>query len=88
LGLKTEAVRRLIEADYVGRRQERLLIEGEETKQLNPSVIMDMRHKMVNLTYKLYFCIFYSYTKLKSLYISYYIFFLSSFYNKFVISIK
>ncbi|XP_037710756.1 calponin homology domain-containing protein DDB_G0272472 [Drosophila subpulchrella] len=46
LGLKTEAVRRLIEADYVGRRQERLLIEGEETKQLNPSVIMDMRHKM------------------------------------------
>ncbi|XP_043662994.1 trichohyalin isoform X1 [Drosophila teissieri] len=46
LGLKTDAVRRLIEADYVGRRQERLLIEGEDPKQLNPSVIMDMRHKM------------------------------------------
>ncbi|XP_016954917.1 uncharacterized abhydrolase domain-containing protein DDB_G0269086 [Drosophila biarmipes] len=46
LGLKTDAVRRLIEADYVGRRQERILIEGEDTKQLNPSVIMDMRHKM------------------------------------------
>ncbi|KAH8351935.1 hypothetical protein KR084_000699 [Drosophila pseudotakahashii] len=46
LGLKTDAVRRLIEADYVGRRQERILIEGENTKQLNPSVIMDMRHKM------------------------------------------
>ncbi|KAH8283062.1 hypothetical protein KR054_011935 [Drosophila jambulina] len=46
LGLKTEAVRRFIEVDYVGKRQERLLIEGDEPKQLNPSVIMDMRHKM------------------------------------------
>ncbi|XP_017075583.2 calponin homology domain-containing protein DDB_G0272472 isoform X2 [Drosophila eugracilis] len=47
LGLKTDAVRRLIGADYIGRRQEKLLIEGEDTKQLNPSVIMDMRHKMI-----------------------------------------
>ncbi|XP_017047344.1 calponin homology domain-containing protein DDB_G0272472 [Drosophila ficusphila] len=46
LGLKTDAVRRFIEADYVGKRQERLLIEGDEPKHLNPSVIMDMRHKM------------------------------------------
>jgi len=58
LGLKTEAVRRLIEADYVGRRQERLLIEGEETKQLNPSVIMDMRHKMVNWSlHNIFYCL-------------------------------
>ncbi|EDW54093.1 GM18173 [Drosophila sechellia] len=46
LGLKTDAVCRLIETDYVGRRQERLLIEGEDSKQLNPGLIMDMRHKM------------------------------------------
>ncbi|XP_022220908.2 LOW QUALITY PROTEIN: trichohyalin [Drosophila obscura] len=46
LGLKTDAVRRFIEVDYVGQRQEKLLIEGEHAKQLNPSVIMDMRHEM------------------------------------------
>ncbi|XP_001356828.3 uncharacterized abhydrolase domain-containing protein DDB_G0269086 [Drosophila pseudoobscura] len=46
LGLKTDAVRRFIEVDYVGKRHEKLLIEGEQGKQLNPSVIMDMRHEM------------------------------------------
>lgn len=46
-GLKTDAVRRFIEVDYVGKRQQRQLIEGDDPKQLNPSVIMDMRHKMV-----------------------------------------
>ncbi|KAH8419387.1 hypothetical protein KR222_010295 [Zaprionus bogoriensis] len=46
LGLKTDAVRRFIEVDYVDKRQSQLLIDGEPTRQLNPSVIMDMRHEM------------------------------------------
>ncbi|XP_034666103.1 trichohyalin [Drosophila subobscura] len=46
LGLKSDAVRRFIEVDYVGQRQEKLLIDGQQAKQLNPSVIMDMRHEM------------------------------------------
>ncbi|BFF95773.1 trichohyalin [Drosophila madeirensis] len=46
LGLKSDAVRRFIEVDYVGQRQENLLIDGKQAKQLNPSVIMDMRHEM------------------------------------------
>ncbi|KAH8413491.1 hypothetical protein KR009_011764 [Drosophila setifemur] len=45
LGLKTDAVRRLIEVDYVGKREERRLIDGASS-QMNPSEIMDMRHKM------------------------------------------
>ncbi|KAH8241568.1 hypothetical protein KR026_012559 [Drosophila bipectinata] len=45
-GLKSDAVRRFIEVDYVGKQQQRQLIEGDDPKQLNPSVIMDMRHKM------------------------------------------
>lgn len=51
LGLKTDAVRRFIEVDYVGKRQSQLLIDGEQPKQLNPSVIMDMRHEMVSSEY-------------------------------------
>ncbi|XP_030383502.1 calponin homology domain-containing protein DDB_G0272472 [Scaptodrosophila lebanonensis] len=48
LALKTDAVRRLIETDYIGKHNERLLIEGEPepSKKLNPSVIMDIRHEM------------------------------------------
>ncbi|KAL7741833.1 hypothetical protein ACLKA6_012056 [Drosophila palustris] len=46
LSSKTDAVRRFIELDYVGKRQSQLLIDGQPTKQLNPSVIMDMRHEM------------------------------------------
>ncbi|EDW11354.1 trichohyalin [Drosophila mojavensis] len=46
LGLKTEAVRRFIEVDYVDRKQAQLLIDGQPQKQLNPSVVMDMRHEM------------------------------------------
>ncbi|XP_030554781.1 trichohyalin [Drosophila novamexicana] len=46
LGLKTDAVRRFIEVDYIGKRQSQLLIHGEPQRQLNPSVIMDMRHEM------------------------------------------
>lgn len=48
LGLKTEAVRRFIEVDYVDRKQAQLLIDGQPQKQLNPSVVMDMRHEMVS----------------------------------------
>ncbi|XP_062120761.1 trichohyalin [Drosophila sulfurigaster albostrigata] len=44
--IKTDAVRRFIELDYVDKRQSKLLIEGEPQKHLNPSVIMDMRHEM------------------------------------------
>lgn len=64
LGLKTDAVRRFIEVDYVGKRQERLLIEGDEPKQLNPSVIMDMRHKMVRERC-LYICYLLNYLSIK-----------------------
>ncbi|ALC38607.1 CG17258 [Drosophila busckii] len=46
LALKTEAVRRFIEVDYVDAQQTRLLIDGEASKQLNPSVIMDIRHEL------------------------------------------
>lgn len=46
LAFKTDAVRRFIEVDYVDKRQSQLLIDGEPKKQLNPSVIMDMRHEM------------------------------------------
>ncbi|KAH8262898.1 hypothetical protein KR044_001764 [Drosophila immigrans] len=46
LAVKTDAVRRFIEVDYVDKRQSKRLIEGEPQKQLNPSVIMDMRHEM------------------------------------------
>ncbi|XP_034473836.1 calponin homology domain-containing protein DDB_G0272472 [Drosophila innubila] len=46
LSFKTDAVRRFIEVDYVDKRQSQLLIDGEPKKQLNPSVIMDMRHEM------------------------------------------
>ncbi|KAH8298189.1 hypothetical protein KR018_010574 [Drosophila ironensis] len=46
VGLKTDAVRRFIEVDYVDQKQQRLLVEGDKPKQLNPSVVMDMRHKM------------------------------------------
>lgn len=49
LGLKTDAVRRFIEVDYVDKRQSQLLIDGDQPKQLNPSVIMDMRHELVSL---------------------------------------
>jgi len=48
LAFKTDAVRRFIEVDYVDKRQSQLLIDGEPKKQLNPSVIMDMRHEMVS----------------------------------------
>lgn len=50
LGLKTEAVRRFIELDYVDQRQAKLLVDGQPQNQLNPSVIMDMRHEMVSLS--------------------------------------
>ncbi|EDW75889.1 uncharacterized protein Dwil_GK14957, isoform A [Drosophila willistoni] len=46
LALKTDAVRRFIELDCVGKHEERRLIEGDRPKHLNPSVIMDMRHRM------------------------------------------
>ncbi|EDW04581.1 GH24999 [Drosophila grimshawi] len=46
LGLKTDAVRRFIELDYIGQRQSQMLIDGEQSNKLNPSVVMDMRHQM------------------------------------------
>ncbi|KAH8378496.1 hypothetical protein KR093_011682 [Drosophila rubida] len=46
LSVKTDAVRRFIELDYVDKRQSKRLIDGEPQQQLNPSVVMDMRHEM------------------------------------------
>ena len=46
--LKSDAVRRLIETDFIGRHNQRMLLGDKEGFQLSPSVVMDIRHEMVS----------------------------------------
>lgn len=46
--LKTDAVKRLIEKDFIGKQNQRLLNGEGAGLSLNPSIIMDIRHEMVS----------------------------------------
>lgn len=51
LALKSDAVRRFIEMDFIGKQQERLLNgEIDPKANLNPQLVMDLRHEMVRTT--------------------------------------
>lgn len=55
---KSELIKRLIEKDFIGqKRQNNMLNENLTFNLLNPALVMDIRHQMVNNLYNLIFII-------------------------------